>query len=254
MKKTDKLKHFTRLNSVLYKGFSNSTLVYKSTFWDFRFSSDVIRYDYTKSSFLTLTQRIDYKNNDFEMLHKEKTKLLQALKRHFGLRYYVSVSEFTKKGVIHYHLILFRVPYIPKFFISRYWTLGFNFISATNDKGAFYYLLSYFSKAKAGQKHLRFVWSKSFSKDGYFSFNSFIYLYFKNGFYNNSLKSPFFKTPYFIIKGLDAWIDRQILIYRFLLFRILFYKSMYFLSYKQFSIYLSLLERFYKNFPESIDL
>lgn len=263
MKKTDKLKHYSRLNITLLRGFYSLTPVYKSKFFDTRFILPVrwdskrekfVKVDYTRDSFLTLTQRVSSNANDIQRLHKEKTKLIQALKRHFGLRYYVSVSEYTKAGLIHYHIILFRVPYIPKDFIEKFWTLGFSFISASNDKGSFYYLLSYLNKAKKGQKHLRITWSKSFQKDSFFSFSTYIYAYYKKGVYNTSINESSNKILFFYIKGLQSWIDRNLMLYKFLVSRIFRFASSYFLTEKAFTSFLYLLEKYYYNFPESIDL
>lgn len=212
------LKHYTRLNILYQKGF-----------------------DFKNSSFLTLTVKDVYKSSNSQDFHKAKSRLLIFLKRKYNLRYFVSVSEFTQRGVLHYHLILFNVPYIPQQEVQKHWKLGFvkiNLIRQNNELGAFYYVLSYISQIKKHQKHLRLVWSRSFQSDGWFSFCSTICVYRKNSEYlidyggvplSFPVKTNFLHTA---------------VVFELLLSRILYYENKDFMRVEEFDNYINLLIRY----------
>lgn len=154
-------------------------------------------FQFGRSSVLTLTSESYKRISDF---HKAKTRLMLWLKRRYGLQYYVSVSEYQKRSVIHYHIILFNVPYIPKVDIEKEWGLGWVWIKEIDNlDGAMYYLLKYLSLVNKSQNHLRFVWSKSF--EDYFKFHSSLLLRFdkkESRIYNVIEKQNYtiwFKTP-----------------------------------------------------------
>lgn len=222
------IKHYTRLNLLKLKGF-----------------------DFSNSSFLTLTIANSGIASNMKKVHNAKSKLIKHLKRK-GLRYYVSVSEYQERGVLHYHLILFNVPYLDiDKDIKRFWRLGFvkiNMIKSYNKDGAFYYLLSYISKKK-NQKHLRLVWSRSFQKDGWFSFSSSIYVYAtKNK--ESIIDFPNFDPSIFVVPGASSYWERKIFRYRYRVYALncLMRYNFYLYSEEVYNHFMFLLERYAFNF------
>ncbi|WKY44422.1 Rep protein [Eubacteriaceae bacterium ES2] len=85
-----------------------------------------------RSSFLTLTQdekksnikgNIEIGNNEFE-------KFIKRFKRYLKNNYkinrikYIATWELTKKGMMHYHIVLFSIPFIPVIKIAELWGHG----------------------------------------------------------------------------------------------------------------------------------
>lgn len=64
---------------------------------------------------------------------------------------YIAVPEFTKKGRIHYHIILFNVPYVKSTLLEKIWSNGFikiNKITHVDNLGA--YVCKYMTKDVQG--------------------------------------------------------------------------------------------------------
>lgn len=97
-----------------------------------------VNYD-PSSSFLTLTQRADISTNrDVRDSNYNFDKFIRRLKYYLKKHYkrdlkYIATWERTKKGVIHYHLILFSFPFIPAKKLEEIWGLGFIKINKLND-------------------------------------------------------------------------------------------------------------------------
>jgi hypothetical protein len=105
-------------------------------------------------SFLTLTQ-VGFKSA--KDLRRSLDRVIHYLKRHYGLRFYITASEYQKRGSIHYHIILFDVPMIDIKKVESVWGEGFVKINrANNSLEVVYYLISYLKDG------LRLSWSYSF--------------------------------------------------------------------------------------------
>lgn len=98
------------------------------------------------SKFITLTfkenvQDIDYANNEFK-------KFIKRLNRYIGVKVsYVAVVEYQKRGAIHYHCVMFNVPYIANSALKDLWGNGFvriNQITQVDNLGA--YVSKYMTK------------------------------------------------------------------------------------------------------------
>lgn len=98
------------------------------------------------SKFITLTfaeniQDLDYANKEFMLFIKRL-----SYKLHVKIEY-VCVPEFQKRGAIHYHVIMFNVPYIRNKELQDIWKHGFvriNKIDNVDNVGA--YITKYMSK------------------------------------------------------------------------------------------------------------
>lgn len=99
------------------------------------------------SKFVTLTfadnvQEFEVANNEFNLFIK---RLNYRLKMKVE---YLCVPEFQKRGAIHYHVIMFNVPYIKSKELSEVWGHGYvkiNRIDTVDNVGA--YVCKYMSKA-----------------------------------------------------------------------------------------------------------
>lgn len=98
------------------------------------------------SKFITLTfkenvQDIDKANNEFK-------KFIMRLSYKIGVKVsYVAVVEFQKRGAIHYHCVMFNVPYIANRELQEIWGNGFvriNTITQVDNLGA--YVSKYMTK------------------------------------------------------------------------------------------------------------
>ncbi|MFZ2539948.1 MAG: hypothetical protein WAX04_13795 [Oscillospiraceae bacterium] len=99
--------------------------------------------------FLTLTfseniQDIAWANNEFR-------KFIKRLGNHIAhdqcYLKYLAVIEFQKRGAVHYHLIIFNLPYMPVKEISEIWRYGYIWINAVDhvdNLGA--YVVKYMNK------------------------------------------------------------------------------------------------------------
>ena len=107
------------------------------------------------SKFVTLT----FSDNvqDFETANYEFKKFRQRLERYLKHKVsYVCVPEFQKRGAIHYHLLMFNVPYIANLKLSEIWGQGFikiNSIKNVDNVGA--YVCKYMSKDMNTDERLR---------------------------------------------------------------------------------------------------
>ena len=113
--------------------------------------------DQFTSKFLTLT----FKENiqDIKQANYEFTKFIKRLNYHcFGTKKanikYTCVIEFQERGAIHYHVIIYNIPYIKASEISNIWGNGFikiNKIDDIDNVGA--YVAEYLGQAEKGQGH-----------------------------------------------------------------------------------------------------
>ena len=105
--------------------------------------------------FLTLTYAQEI--YDIKASNRNFTNFIKRLTRFVGHEIkYVAVIEFQDKnrgGVIHYHLMLFNVPYIPNTDIERIWGHGFikiNAIDEVDNVGA--YMVGYMGKTGGDER------------------------------------------------------------------------------------------------------
>lgn len=92
--------------------------------------------------FLTLTiAENNEQTQDVKWCNREFSKFMRRLNRHlYGSNakmqlQYLAVNEQQKRGVWHYHLVLFHFPFVPKDLMESIWGLGFIDIrSLENDK------------------------------------------------------------------------------------------------------------------------
>jgi len=102
------------------------------------------------SKFVTLT----FKDNitDLDIANYEFKKFIQRLKYKTNIDLkYLAVIEFQERGAVHYHTMLFNLPYMTNSALTRVWKNGFvriNKIDNVDNVGA--YLTGYLTK----QKHI----------------------------------------------------------------------------------------------------
>lgn len=104
-----------------------------------------------KPVFITLTfaenvQDFDTANHEFKLFIMRLGNLVGGRESQNCLKYVV-VPEFQKRGAIHYHLIIFNMPYIPAKKIADIWRNGFikvNSIDNVDNIGA--YVCKYMGK------------------------------------------------------------------------------------------------------------
>ena len=111
--------------------------------------------DQFTSKFLTLT----FKENiqDIKQANYEFTKFIKRLNYHcFGTKKanikYTCVIEFQERGAIHYHVIIYNMPYVKSNVIEEVWGNGFikiNKIDDVDNVGA--YVSEYLGQAEKGQ-------------------------------------------------------------------------------------------------------
>ena len=107
------------------------------------------------AKFLTLTFRDDVK--DLDKANYEFKKFIQRLNYYcFGTKKanlkYTCVIEFQKRGAIHYHVIIYNMPYVKANDIANVWGNGFikiNKIDDVDNVGA--YVSEYLGQAEKGQ-------------------------------------------------------------------------------------------------------
>lgn len=113
-----------------------------------------------KTSFLTLTFKenitdIDYANQEFKKFIKRLNYRLFKTKR--AKLKYIAVWELQKRGAIHYHIILFSLPYIPQKKLKELWPLGsvnIKKISVDKKENIGRYISKYFEKNIDNQDYL----------------------------------------------------------------------------------------------------
>lgn len=109
------------------------------------------------AKFLTLTFKDNVK--DLDKANYEFKKFIQRLNYYcFGVKKnnlkYTCVVEFQKRGAIHYHVIIYNMPYVKANDISNVWGNGFikiNRIDDIDNVGA--YVSEYLGEAEKGQGH-----------------------------------------------------------------------------------------------------
>lgn len=109
------------------------------------------------AKFLTLTFKDNVK--DLDKANYEFKKFIQRLNYYcFGTKKanlkYTCVVEFQKRGAIHYHVIIYNMPYIKANDLSIVWGNGFikiNRIDDVDNVGA--YVSEYLGQAEKGQGH-----------------------------------------------------------------------------------------------------
>ena len=109
------------------------------------------------AKFLTLTFKENVK--DLDKANYEFKKFIQRLNYYcFGVKKnklkYTCVVEFQERGAIHYHVIIYNMPYIKANDIANVWGNGFikiNKIDDVNNVGA--YVSEYLGQAEKGQGH-----------------------------------------------------------------------------------------------------
>ena len=107
------------------------------------------------AKFLTLTFKENIK--DLDKANYEFEKFIKRLNYHcFGTKKanlkYTCVVEFQKRGAIHYHVIIYNMPYIKANDIGNVWGNGFikiNKIDDVDNVGA--YVSEYLGQAEKGQ-------------------------------------------------------------------------------------------------------
>jgi len=107
------------------------------------------------AKFLTLTFKDNVK--DLDKANYEFEKFIKRLNYHcFGTKKanlkYTCVVEFHKSGVIHYHVIIYNMPYVKANDIANVWGNGFikiNKIDDVDNVGA--YVSEYLGNAEKGQ-------------------------------------------------------------------------------------------------------
>ena len=107
------------------------------------------------AKFLTLTFRDNVK--DIKQANYEFNKFIKRLNYNlYGIKKvnlkYTTVIEFQKRGAIHYHTIIYNMPYIAASEISNIWGNGFikiNNIDDVDNVGA--YVGEYLGQAEKGQ-------------------------------------------------------------------------------------------------------
>ena len=107
------------------------------------------------AKFLTLTFRDNVK--DIKQANYEFNKFIKRLNYNlYGIKKvnlkYTTVIEFQKRGAIHYHTIIYNMPYIAASEISNIWGNGFikiNKIDDVDNVGA--YVGEYLGQAEKGQ-------------------------------------------------------------------------------------------------------
>lgn len=109
------------------------------------------------SKFLTLTfkenvQDIKQANYEFQKFIKRLNYKLYGTKK-ANLKY-TTVIEFQKRGAIHYHTIIYNMPFTKQKIIEKIWGNGFikiNKIDDVDNVGA--YVSEYLGQAEKGQGH-----------------------------------------------------------------------------------------------------
>lgn len=100
----------------------------------------------------TITFRENMQDLDFA--NREHSKFLQNLKYFLKIDFqqelvYISVPEFQRRGAIHYHILLFNLPFIPKIYdvLRPFWSHGsLNIESVKDIKSIANYVCKYMLK------------------------------------------------------------------------------------------------------------
>ncbi len=103
-------------------------------------------------AFVTITFRENMQDLDFA--NREHSKFMQSLKYFVKTNFnvdlvYLGVPEFQKRGAVHYHILIFNLPFIPKVYdrFRALWPHGsLNFKSVKNIKHIANYVCKYMLK------------------------------------------------------------------------------------------------------------
>ena len=115
------------INSNVRRWYDEDGRPYEPVFLTLTFANNVQDIDEGNKAFKNFRRRLEYEIN---------VKLK-----------YVCVVEFQKRGAIHYHLVIFNLPYLPAASIERIWRHGFikiNVIYDVDNVGA--YMAKYMGK------------------------------------------------------------------------------------------------------------
>lgn len=120
-----------------------------------------------KPVFLTLTFEQNITN--VKLANKEFRKFIKRLGTYVSGNEscvkYVAVPEFQKRGAVHYHLVVFNLPYIKANVIRQIWSHGhikINAIDEVDNVGA--YVSKYMTKEAADSIQDRLAGNKSYFK------------------------------------------------------------------------------------------
>lgn len=99
-----------------------------------------------KPVFLTLTFKenitnVKTANREFNMFIKRMNRRIKKLLR------YVAVHEYQKRGALHYHMIIFNLPFLEHKEIAKIWRNGMIDIELVNYDGLPNYMTKYISKS-----------------------------------------------------------------------------------------------------------
>jgi len=101
--------------------------------------------------FLTVFLTLTYAEHitDLQKSNIEFKNFLKRLNYYVGVKLkYVAVPEWTKIGRIHYHILFFNLPFIPKEIIEKKWGHGFTRIEVVKGiENNGLYLAKYFAKS-----------------------------------------------------------------------------------------------------------
>jgi hypothetical protein len=108
---------------------------------------NIYHYPQYKPVFLTLT----YKENmqDLKRANMDFRLFIKRLDYQTGQKLrYIAVPEFQERGAIHYHILLFNLPYLKGELIESIWKHGKTDIRlAYRGKGIFNYMTKYLTKS-----------------------------------------------------------------------------------------------------------
>jgi hypothetical protein len=99
-----------------------------------------------KPVFLTLT----FKDNlqDLKQANKLFSQFVKRMSRRIKKQMrYVAVHEFQKRGAVHYHIVVFNLPYLQKEEIAKIWRHGFIRVNLIHVNGLANYMTKYMSKS-----------------------------------------------------------------------------------------------------------
>lgn len=117
------------------------------------------------SKFLTLTFAENVQDRKFA--NSEFNKFIKRMKKHKENLKYLAVVEAQKRGSLHFHILLFNLPYLKVENIRKEWTYGFIKINRINDKMGRIgqYISKYFVKdalnENIGEKQKRYLTSRN---------------------------------------------------------------------------------------------
>lgn len=104
------------INSNAYQWKNEKGEIYKPVFLTLTFKDNITDLSWANKEFKKFIQRLSY----FAYSLENKLK-------------YVMVPEFQKRGAVHYHLVLFNLPYIKNELIEKKWGHGFIKIKSIDE-------------------------------------------------------------------------------------------------------------------------